>query len=165
MEKSAVSLTIFMGVSGCGKTTVAKEYARVCKIQFYDADDFHSNQAKSHMAKGLPLTDNMREPWIKKMVDEISLALKDGQSCTLAYSGLKSSQRMAFLSIDASVTFIHLTLPIAETQKRVRSRNQHFFPAHLVQSQYDSLESEANGETLIEIDATQTVDEIVHQLL
>jgi len=153
-----------MGVSGCGKSTVAERFAEQMTINFYDADDFHSPEAKAHMQSGKALTDDMRKPWIKRMVSDLQFVLQTVGSCTLAYSGLRAEQRQAFLELDAQVIFFHLVLPLSEVQHRLSKRSDHFFPPSLISSQYDSLEAPLPSENIIEIDATLSVAQLLKQL-
>ena len=64
-------LIIVMGVSGSGKSTVARELAAKLSYEFVEADDFHSEQAKQRMSKGLPLTDDMRLPWVNRIKESL----------------------------------------------------------------------------------------------
>jgi len=45
-------VVIVMGVSGCGKSTVAAEIASTLDIQFLDADDLHPPANKQMMEAG-----------------------------------------------------------------------------------------------------------------
>src|SRR5690625_7594905 len=63
-DDSAPSLVIVMGVWGAGKSTVSQALAERCGYVYLDADDFHSAEARAHMAAGKPLTDAMRVPWV-----------------------------------------------------------------------------------------------------
>lgn len=53
---------VFMGVSGSGKTTVARGVAQELGLPFADADDFHPEANIAKMARGIPLTDEDRLP-------------------------------------------------------------------------------------------------------
>ena len=55
---------IIMGVSGCGKSTIARLLAEKLDWDFYDADDFHPADNIAKMAAGIPLGDNDRVPWL-----------------------------------------------------------------------------------------------------
>ena len=63
---------VVMGVSGCGKTTVAKAVAARLGWPFAEGDDFHpaANVAKMHA--GIPLDDADRE--------RLSAALRGGKA-------------------------------------------------------------------------------------
>src|SRR5690242_16540799 len=84
---------VVMGVSGSGKTTVARALAAHYGDVFIDADDFHADDAKTQMAAGVPLSDAQRQPW----VDALAHALRDqadqGRSTVLAFSGLRAAHR------------------------------------------------------------------------
>ncbi|XP_052584708.1 probable gluconokinase isoform X4 [Peromyscus californicus insignis] len=55
MEAPLVLLV--MGVSGCGKSTVGALLASKLGWKFYDADDYHSEENRMKMGKGVPLSD------------------------------------------------------------------------------------------------------------
>ncbi|XP_069086055.1 probable gluconokinase isoform X5 [Pleurodeles waltl] len=50
-------LIVIMGVSGSGKSTVGALLASKLGWKFYDADDYHPEENKAKMAKGIPLDD------------------------------------------------------------------------------------------------------------
>ena len=50
---------IIMGVSGSGKTTIGRILAKRLAINFYDADDFHSQDNINKMKKLIPLDDEI----------------------------------------------------------------------------------------------------------
>ncbi|KAI5015423.1 hypothetical protein ZWY2020_056813 [Hordeum vulgare] len=62
---------VIMGVSGCGKSTVATMLADVLGCGFVDADDHHSHANKEKMSKGVPLTDEDRLPWLESLRNAI----------------------------------------------------------------------------------------------
>jgi len=70
------SFFIVMGVSGSGKTDVGKSLAEHLGWVFYDADDFHPPENVVKMARGIPLTDSDRAPWLDSLHDLISSSLK-----------------------------------------------------------------------------------------
>ena len=59
-----MSLFIVMGVSGCGKSSVAEELAHATQGDFLDADDFHPQANRDKMAAGIPLQDEDRWGWL-----------------------------------------------------------------------------------------------------
>ncbi len=61
VKKQSPVLFTVMGVSGTGKSSLAKALAEEFSITYLDADDSHSEQAKKHMAANKPLTDDMRK--------------------------------------------------------------------------------------------------------
>ena len=80
---------IVMGVSGSGKTSVGKSLAKHLGWDFYDADDFHPPENVAKMAKGIPLTDSNRIPWLAALHELISSSLAQNRPGVLACSALK----------------------------------------------------------------------------
>src|SRR5690625_229331 len=77
-DDSAPSLVIVMGASGAGKSTVSQALAERCGYVYLDADDFHSAEARAHMAAGKPLTDAMRVPWVEAICQHLRKLAADG---------------------------------------------------------------------------------------
>lgn len=158
------SVYIFIGVSGCGKSTVGQAFADSKNIPFLDADDYHSEQAKKMMAAGEALTDGIRAPWIKRLLGAISEHLAKGVDCCLAYSGLKAQHRQQFLSLHANVYFFHLVVDFAEVERRVNTRRNHFFSPALVKNQFDSLEAPLANEHIHSLNACLPVNTLLRRI-
>ena len=80
-----------MGVSGCGKTTIAARLAEKLGWTFIESDSYHSEEHIRKMASGVPLTDTDRQPWLETLHGLLAdLSLK-GQPAVLACSALKKS--------------------------------------------------------------------------
>ena len=56
-----------MGVAGSGKTTVGAALAAALGWRFVDADDHHSPESVAKMARGEPLNDGDRWPWLDRL--------------------------------------------------------------------------------------------------
>jgi gluconokinase len=136
----AAQAIILMGVEGTGKTTVGRILARELGCAFYDADDFHSAQAKSKMARGIALTDADREPWLRAQRRLIEDNLRAGRRIVLACSALKQSYR-DLLSVNPDrLRFVYLRGDIGLVRERVLKRSGHFAGASLLDSQFATLE-------------------------
>jgi gluconokinase len=59
-----VTILIVMGVSGSGKTTVAKALAAAEGWPVLEGDSFHPPSNVAKMQTGRPLTDEDRWPWL-----------------------------------------------------------------------------------------------------
>lgn len=153
-------LVISMGVSGCGKSTLARHLAKKFGLVFLEADDFHSAENKAHMASGKPLTDAMREPWIASMCDALREHRKRGESCVLAYSGLRRAHRARFRELGYPVLFVHLAGPPEVIRRRMEGRVNHFMPADLLTSQYAALEPALNEPDIITVNVAQSIKQI-----
>ena len=63
-------IVIIMGVSGCGKSTIGKKLADKLGCSFLEGDDFHPAENIAKMKNGIPLTDQDRLPWLKKISEK-----------------------------------------------------------------------------------------------
>ena len=87
------SPVVVMGVSGAGKTTVGIALAAALDVPFVDADDLHSDEARQKMARGEPLTDDDRWPWLARVAAR--LADPAHPATVIACSALKRVYRDA----------------------------------------------------------------------
>lgn len=156
-------LILSIGVSGCGKTTLAKHLAKDLGLVFLEADDFHSEENKAHMASGKPLNDAMREPWIVSMCSQLREHRQKGDSCVLAYSGLRRAHRQRFRELGYPTLFIHLAGPKEVIHQRLEGRVNHFMPPGLLDSQYAALEAPLNESDIIDVDVSQSIPKIQRQ--
>lgn len=140
-EEKSPHLFIFMGASGTGKSRLAKHIADEVSLVFIDADDFHSAQAKKHMAENKPLTDEMRAPWLVRITEHLAFIFSQGNSVALAYSGLKSSHRDLFRELPFYCHFFYLAANKQVIAKRMTQRKSHFFSVELLDSQFEAMQA------------------------
>ena len=67
----ARTILVVMGVSGSGKTTIAKALADRLGWAFEEGDDLHPGSDIAKMRSGHPLDDRDRWPWLEKVADWI----------------------------------------------------------------------------------------------
>ncbi|KAE8802376.1 putative gluconokinase [Hordeum vulgare] len=164
---------VVMGVSGCGKSTVAAMLADALGCGFVEADDHHSHANKEKMSRGVPLTDEDRLPWLESLRDAIRIRLGRGEDVVVSCSALRLKYREVLRQGDGAykpgsyaacrVKFVCLeasTEVIAERVRRRAAEGGHFMPASLVRSQLDLLEINA-GEGITVVDATLPAHAIV----
>lgn len=164
MQKTKPTVLIVMGVSGCGKSTVAKALAEDFSFSYLDADDFHSDENKAHMAAGKPLTDAMRLPWVQAMRDHVQSQCERGISCTLAYSGLRAAHREILRSTDMRTVFVFLNGSKDVILNRMSARQNHFMPTSLLDSQFSSLEDPGQEKDVLTIDIDKTLAEVLEEI-
>ena len=109
------------------------------------------------MAKGVPLDDSDREPWLKTLHQIIQNHLADGSSMILACSAIKKKYRR-MLGIDQSQVFsVFLKGSYSLLEKRIAARSHEYMPKDLLQSQLDTMEEPDTGLT---VDIAGTPEEI-----
>ena len=161
MQELALSIVV-MGVSGCGKSTVAAALAHKLELPFLDADDFHPVGNRIKMSSGIPLTDEDRLPWLEILVKQMSgHAVQRGS--VLACSALKSRYRSVLNRAKGRLVYVYLQGDINLIRSRMKQR-EHFMPESLLQSQFDALEEPLPGEAII-LPITMSVEEITQAVL
>lgn len=142
-----------MGVTGCGKSTIAKMLASKLGRAYLDADHYHPAENIEKMKTGKALSDEDRWPWLK----ELNRMLKSNPVSVLACSALKESYRK-ILQEGLAVDLVYLKVPKEVVTQRLKRRLDHFMPATLIQSQFNTLEEPKNA---IEVDASLPTEEII----
>jgi len=141
---------IVMGVSGCGKSTIAAHIAHQLDVAYLDADDLHPPENKKRMSSGIPLSDENRLPWLRAVRDYANGYAKKDLTCIIACSALKKSYR-DILNETRTTGFVFLEGAKSLIQKRMLDRSDHFMPESLLDSQFATLEiptAEANVVTI-----------------
>ena len=158
---ASTNLVIVMGVSGSGKSSLAKALADHYGYDYLDGDDFHSQEARDHMAKGLPLTDTMRLPWVIRMREYFRDVACTHQHSTLAFSGLKRAHRDELRKAGLKTIFLFLHSDKDTIQTRVNKRAGHFMAPSLVDSQFDSLEDPSHEADVFKIDVHTSLEQVI----
>lgn len=152
---------VVIGVAGSGKTTVARELARHYGHAFLDADDFHSDAARSGMAAGVPLTDAEREPWVDRLAGELREHAQAGRSTVLAFSGLRAAHRQRLRDSGVPVRFVFPQAPPHVIAQRLAARNEHFMPPELLASQLHALQLPDGEADVVTVEADRSLAEVV----
>ncbi|MBV1868796.1 MAG: gluconokinase [Marinosulfonomonas sp.] len=162
-SQPAVRRFVVMGVSGCGKTTVGAAVAQRLDALFVDGDDLHSQNNIEKMARGQPLTDADRHPWL---VDVGRQLAKETGPIVIGCSALKRSYRDTICkTAGGKVWFLYLDGSRDVLLARMTTRSQHFMPASLLESQLVALEPPQPDELSVCVDIDQPVDRLVDQLV
>ncbi len=152
---------VVMGVSGSGKSTVAQALAAHYGFALLDADDFHSVEAKAQMARGEPLTDAQREPWVDALGQALRQCVMRGESVVLAFSGLRKAHRQRLRASGVPMRFVYLHGTPAVIAARLGKRAGHFMPATLLDSQFEALQPPADEPDVVVVDIDAPLARVV----
>lgn len=152
---------VVMGVSGCGKSTVGELLAEKLDAKFVDGDDLHPEENKAKMAAGIALNDEDRWPWLTKVGE----TLAGEEKIVIACSALKRSYRDRIREAASDTMFLHLDGSREVLAERLASRQNHFMPSSLLDSQLATLEPLSFDESGRVISIEQPVEEIVDSCL
>ena len=151
-----------MGVSGAGKTLVGRMLAQTLDWEFLDADDFHPSANIQKMTSGVPLEPEDRVAWLEAMRAALLELDRDAANAVLACSALRQSFRDRLREGFADMRFVYLKAGRDLIRARVAARRDHFMPASLVDSQFETLEEPTDA---IVVDASKPPPEIVAEIL
>jgi len=152
---------VVMGVSGSGKTTIARGVADALGFHFVEADEFHSKDNIAKMESGVPLTDEDRWPWLRALSTWMSEQADAGRSTVITCSALRRSYRDVLREGPPSVDFLHLAGPAEVIRERMADREGHFMPTSLLQSQIDTLEPLDADESGIVLDLRAAPEQLI----
>jgi len=125
------------------KKHIGKLLAKEYDIPFFDGDDFHPEANVQKMAAGNPLNDDDRQGWLERL-NELSIE-HTNKGVVIACSALKKSYREILTrQIVNQAEFVYLEGSFEEVAERLASRENHFMPTGLLQSQFEALEVPAN---------------------
>nr|WP_238597006.1 gluconokinase [Corynebacterium heidelbergense] len=156
---------VLMGVSGCGKTSVATLIHERLGYPYAEADEFHPPANKQKMASGQPLTDEDRWPWLTTLRDWMTSHARAGESTIVTCSALKRAYRSLLSDAEGRVFFIHLAGPMQVIADRMSQRTGHFMPTSLLPSQYADLQPLAPGEDGVTLNVLLSQAELAEEAL
>src|SRR2546421_7964431 len=87
------TILVVMGVSGSGKTTIAKALADRLGWAFEEGDELHPGSDITKMHAGHPLDDRDRWPWLERVAAWIDGWRQAGKSGVITCSALKRRYR------------------------------------------------------------------------
>jgi gluconokinase len=145
---------VVMGVSGVGKSSVAAELVRRTGWVFVEGDDLHPESNRAKMASGIPLDDDDRRPWLRRVAAWIGEQEAAGRNAVVTCSALKRSYRDLLRDGHPSAQFVHLLAPPELISARITARRNHYMPPSLLESQLATLEPLQPDEPGIEVETT-----------
>ena len=154
-----------MGVSGCGKTTIAELLSRELGWEYRDGDEFHPKSNVEKMHSGTPLMDDDRWPWLKSIAVWIDGKRQAGEHAIVTCSALKRAYRDILIGPRKDVGLIYLKGDEELIAQRLAKRKHHFMPKGLLTSQFQTLQEPGPDEHPITVSIVPTPEEIVTNIV
>ena len=153
---------ILMGAAGAGKTAVGRRLSKELQWPFLDGDAEHSAESIAKMARGTPLTDEDRRPWLHALRRSIAGWIEGRMDAVLACSLLTPAYRFAVLSgYEPHVKLVYLKASRQLLEARLILRTGHFAGVALLDSQLALLEEPAEA---LSVDASQPPEQLVRTI-
>lgn len=157
-EAHPIRAIVVMGVSGCGKTTVAEGLAEALGWEFLDADGLHPAANIEKMSAGVALTDSDRAPWLEAVRASIEGRVARGARVVAACSALKASYRRILSPDPGATRYVHLRGGYDLIRGRLAGRSGHYMGEALLRSQFEAFEAPADA---LALDAALEPREII----
>jgi gluconokinase len=158
-----MALIVVMGVSGSGKSTVARVLAQRLACPMLEGDSLHSADNIRRMSAGIPLTDDDRRGWLEAIAQRIAGA--DARGLVVACSALKRSARDILRRDAPSLLFVYLAGSRRLLEARLQARRNHFMPLSLLDSQLQTLEQPGTDENVLTCGIVGSPESIVDSVM
>jgi gluconokinase len=161
MSQRPMTIAVVMGVSGSGKTTIARGLADGEGWILLEGDQFHPPANIAKMQAGIPLTDADRWPWLRAIAEREDQLRAAGQSAVVACSALKRAYRDILIGDRPNTLLVYLRGSKALIGERMKARQHHFMPPALLDSQFADLEEPGAEEKPIIVDIAGPLDAVI----
>lgn len=163
MIKKSKQVFVLMGVSGSGKSAVAKQVAYNLDAAFLDGDFLHPKANILKMRSGTPLNDEDRMPWLH-LISNAAFAMSNVNDVSIIIcSSLKRQYRDIIRGENKNVHFVYLKGSFEVIADRLAKRKGHYQKTGMLQSQFDTLEEPMSDEKdVYAINIEQSLEGVVH---
>lgn len=159
-----MTILVVMGVSGSGKTMIAKRLAAAGGWTVLEGDSFHPPENVAKMQSGTPLTDEDRWPWLRTIAAAIDAYRARGESAVVACSALRRAYRDILIGDRRDVRLVYLKGSPVLIAERMQARRGHFMPPALLDSQFRTLEEPGPDENPVTVEIRGSPDDIVQTI-
>ncbi|SCU85169.1 LADA_0D06040g1_1 [Lachancea dasiensis] len=168
---SRPKVVVLAGTAGTGKSTIALKLKEIYQsahpgLEFLEGDTIHPPENVAKMSMGVPLTDDDRWGWLRK-VGEMSTQQAEAHSglSVVTCSSLKKKYRdeIRYHSPGTDFYFLFLLADRLLILDRMTKREGHFMKANMINSQFSDLELPDSNEELastVDVDG-KSIDQVV----
>jgi gluconokinase len=165
MPADGPAVLVVMGVSGCGKSTIAAMLAQRLHWIYEDGDWFHPKANIEKMHHGEPLNDADRGPWLRAIADWIDACRLNHRHGIVACSALKRAYRDILIGDRPDVRLVYLKGDRDLIARRIAARADHFMPPALLDSQFKALEEPKADERPVTVSIVPHPRQIVETIV
>ncbi|TCK16601.1 gluconate kinase (SKI family) [Ancylobacter aquaticus] len=158
--RGAPPAIVVMGVSGCGKSSVGQALAAMFDADFVEGDALHPPASIAKMARGEPLDDEDRQPWLQTICQTISDTRATGRGVVVSCSALRRVYRDQ-LRMAGPLHILFLNGSRAVLAERMRQRAGHFMPFTLLDSQLATLEVPTGENDVVTLDIDRPLVDVI----
>ncbi|MBS9477667.1 gluconokinase [Ancylobacter radicis] len=151
---------VVMGVCGCGKSSVGRSLAESFAADFIEGDTLHTPANIAKMARGEPLDDADRQPWLEDIRRAITDTRAAGRRVVVSCSALRRAYRDQ-LRAAGPLHFVFLSGTPAVLAERMGRRDDHFMPLALLDSQLATLEDPTGEAGVVTVDIDQPLVDVI----
>ncbi|MGF1695705.1 gluconokinase [Vibrio lamellibrachiae] len=156
---------IVMGVCACGKSTVGEQLAARLKAKFIDGDDLHPKANIQKMARGEPLNDDDRSPWLERIRDAAYSLESKNETGIIVCSALKKIYRDQIREGNQNVKFLYLDGDFELIMERMRARKGHFMKENMVKGQFAILEDPSDEKGVASVSINGTMEQVLDRAI
>jgi carbohydrate kinase (thermoresistant glucokinase family) len=156
---------VIMGVSGCGKTTLASQLAERIDGTYLEGDDYHPPGNKEKMGAGTPLTDEDRWPWYRALNEIARDTLAKGSIPVMSCSALKRAYRDVLFDGIAETRLVFLDGSFELIKGRMDSRDHEYMTSTLLESQFATLEAPEPEEGALCLSIVESPADLLEQVV
>jgi ribose 5-phosphate isomerase A len=164
-HRGSPPILVLMGVSGAGKSTIARELEARLGWPFEEGDSLHPEANVAKMHAGIPLTDADRQPWLESVAAWIDGQRAARQPGIITCSALKRAYRRIVIGDRPEVRLVYLRGSEKVMADHLAKRSGHFMPASLLQSQIDTLEEPGPDEDPLTVDVGPPASDVAEQII
>ncbi|HIW96808.1 MAG TPA: AAA family ATPase [Candidatus Corynebacterium gallistercoris] len=157
---------VVMGVSGTGKTTLARRIAEHTGWALQEADDLHPASTMEILKDG-KLPDNaVRKEWLGRVRDWIAAEAAAGRNSVTACTSLRREHREILNgAAHATVFYVHLYGTEDVLAERMAHRIGTDLPRELLTTQLNDLQRLQADERGVQLDVSRSPDELLDDAL
>jgi len=140
IEQYNTHMIIVFGLPGTGKTYIGTILKESFDFFLYDADSDLPDDMKHNLLNSLPITNSMRDSFMKKVIDHIEILNKKHNNLVIAQTFLKESYRSHILQRFPNTQFILIQTEKDVREKRLEERKQFVLDKKYAQKMSENFE-------------------------